>query len=101
MDFKNSITLTSNKMKFIMPLEHIVNIFQVPNNSYSSNPESFKTCIAIRYEMLHQLGLVAVLNRYNEVNVTQGLFLLEVEEEFKELTTILKGGKGADILFKK
>jgi hypothetical protein len=99
MDFKNSITLTSNKTKFMIPVEYIINVFEMPNGGYSSDKEKTKTCIAIQYDNVTKMGLLSILNRYNEVSINHGLFLLEVEEEFKLVAALLKGDKAAKVLY--
>lgn len=101
MDFKNSIVLTSNEtnIKFCLPIDSVVNIFQGPTRLYGANQNGIVTHISISMDNYRALGLSVLSNSYHRSPSLEGHMHIEVIDDFKIVWALLKGDKGAKVLY--
>lgn len=102
MNLKNSITLTaiqsgSDRTKFLIPIEAIINVFEVLESQFGSNAPKIKTIVLLSLENYKKLGLQILHDRYTSPTLN-GEMTIPVEEEFKVLTSLLKDTKASKIL---
>ncbi len=99
MNFSNSITLTTGKTKFLMPLECIVNVYEYPQKNYTAGFEdTVQTFVAIRSETFNKLGLDLFYHKHM-IPTFSGLVAMAVDEEFKVVAAMIKGDRGVKVLY--
>ncbi len=96
MDFKNTITVTHEKLKFLIEKSDIINIHEVMEKNYTTNTDEARCYIIIHFQTLIKLGLTQ--NRYAQIDM-HGHTPLKVDENFNILAGLLRGDQAATALF--
>ena len=98
MNFKNSITITVNATKCLIPIESIINVFEC-TEPYGE--KAIVTRILMNSNIFLELGLDNISNSYSLNGITtsiQGITSFAVKDEYRSIVAALKGGIGSKIL---